>query len=89
MLLRLTAALGLHVGGAGGAAAAAAAAAELGAEAGAGASAEAGWGSDGNARSAHAMASRIELRTTYHSSNSAYTPLATFVSCVHSRPTKK
>lgn len=60
VLLRLTAALGLHVGGAGGAGAAAAAAAELDTEAGTGASAEAGWGSDGNARFAHAKVTLIE-----------------------------
>ncbi|KAK9830590.1 hypothetical protein WJX81_002568 [Elliptochloris bilobata] len=46
VLLRLTATLGRHVGGAGGAAAAAAAGSELSAEASAGPAADAEWGSD-------------------------------------------
>ena len=66
VLLRLTAALGVHVGGAGGAAAAAAAAAELSAESGAASSAEADWGSDGSSRFAHAKAPAPGLGCVHH-----------------------
>ena len=61
MLLRLTAALGPHVGGMGGAAAAAAATAELDAEAGAAPAADAELGSGGNARCANAAPPALGL----------------------------
>ena len=84
VLLRLTAALGLHVGGVGGATAAAAAAAELDTEAGAGASAEAGWGSDGNARFAHAKSPALRLKIT-HPAETA-TLLAPRIACLSRAP---